>query len=131
LPILVLLLLLTSFVSNAEDDVFVLKGDLQVYLPRPGSIFFVSAKLIEHQSAQNTEIIFEQQCLLNDMAICALELPYHLENIDQTKQHTVDIVVNYQIDNKQQLYKTSFAIASLSNPQIMNIIIHVPRKPIS
>jgi len=93
-------------------------------------LFQLSVKLVEHQSAQNTDIIFEQQCLLNDVAICALELPYNLKNMNLSKQHSVDIVAMYQISNKQQSYKTSFAIASLSNPPIMNIIIRIPRNPI-
>jgi len=128
LPFLALLLLLASFVSNAEEDGLVLKGDLRVYLPRSGNILFINTKLIEHQSAP--KIISEQQCLLNDMAMCNFELLYQLKNINRSKQHTVDIDINYQISNKQQTYKTSFNVPSISNPEIMNIIIQIPSHPI-
>ena len=128
MPFLALLLLLASFVSNAEEDGLVLKGDLRVYLPRSGNILFINTKLIEHQSAP--KIISEQQCLLNDMAMCNFELLYQLKNINRSKQHTVDIDINYQISNKQQTYKTSFNVPSISNPEIMNIIIQIPSHPI-
>jgi len=115
-----------SSASYAEDLVTV-KGKLRVYLPTVGTIKSVDIALAEQQSSN---IITTQVCSIDPQALCDIALPFHLKDINQTKQYAVKIDILYQIGKGIQSYQTFFLVSPLTNPPIMNIVVSIPRNPI-
>jgi hypothetical protein len=123
-----ILLLLASFVSNAEDLAAV-QGELRVYLPRSITAASVDITLVE-QPPQKKRVISNQFCTLFSGDSCAISLQYNMKNIDPNRQYSVDVSVISQADKMGQIFQSSFPVLTFNNPNKLNIVISIPPEPI-
>jgi hypothetical protein len=123
-----ILLLLASFVSDAEDLVAV-QGELRVYLPRSIATASVDITLVE-QTSQKKQIISNQFCTLFSGDSCAILLQYNIKNIDPNRHYNVDISVMSQSDKMGQAFQSSFPVLTFNNPKKLNMVISIPPEPV-
>ena len=123
-----ILLLLASFVSNAEDLAAV-QGELRVYFPRSIATASVDISLVE-QTSQKKQVISNQFCTLFSGGSCAILLQYNIKNIDPNRHYSVDVSAISQTDKTGQAFQSSFPVLTFNNPKKLNMVISIPPEPI-
>jgi len=129
LYIFILFSLLASFASNAEESAIV-KGKLQVYLPRKVVANLVVIELVEQQTPQKTRLISSQYCSLASNHLCKIELPYFRSDIDQSIRYAVNTSIIYQQGNRKEIDNSSFPVLTFGHGQDLNAVISIPPLPI-
>lgn len=127
--ILIILSLLASFASNAEESAIV-KGKFQVYLPKKVVANLVVIKLVEQQTPQNTRLISTQRCSLVSNHVCKIVLPYFRNDIDRSKRYAVNTSIIYQQGNRKEIDNSSFPVLTFGHGQELNAVISIPPLPI-
>lgn len=128
MPVLIFLLL-TSFVSNAEDFDSV-QGKLRVFFPTKMTVETVDVKLVEKHSLQNVQTISRQSCPPVSGNLCTILLQYSIKNIDQEKQYSVNVSVIPQTTKISQVYQSTFPVLTFQNPKKLNLVVNIPPSPI-
>jgi len=123
-----ILLLLASNVSNAEDFVAV-QGVLRVSLPRSIASASVDIALVE-KASPNNQIISTQFCTLFSGDSCKILLQYNIKDIESNRQYSVDVSVVSHADGMSQVFLSSFPVLTFNNPKKLNIVISIPPEPI-
>ena len=122
MPILILLLL-TSLVSNAEDF-SAIQGQLRIHFSRSTAKPLIVLQLFEHHSHHNKRLLSKQLCSTDSGDSCTIELPYPLASIDQAKRYSVDVEVFQQVG--KIAYQYSFPVLTFNQPRVLNIAIRIP-----